>query len=57
MLSRSYFDSEGEVGEVVGTIASVCLYVLDMDSLLLEGDIVRNVYWLGLLCDLYILGL
>ena len=43
---------EGEVREAVGTIPSVSLYVLDLERVLLEGEIVRNIYWLGLLCDL-----
>ena len=51
MLSRSDFDREGEVGEVVGKIASDYLYVLDLERVLLEGDIVRNIDYLGLLCD------
>ena len=52
MLSRSYFDREGEVGEVVGTIASDYLYVLELGYVFLEGDIVRSIDWLGLLCYL-----
>ena len=57
MLSRSYFDSEVEVGEVVGTIASVYFYSVDLDHVFLEGYIVRNIDWLGVLCDLYIIDL
>ena len=54
MFSRSYFDGEGEVGEVVGKIASVSLYVLDLECVLLEGEIFSNVDWLGLLYAFYI---
>ena len=57
MLSRSYFDREGEVLEVSETIASDSLYVLDLECVFLEGVIVRNINWLGLLCDLYIIYL
>ena len=52
MLSRLSFDSEGGVGEVAGTIASGYLYVLELDSVLLEVLIVSNIHWFGLLCDL-----
>ena len=52
MLSRSYFDREAEVGEIVGTISIVFFYVLDMGCVFLEGVIMRNIYWLGLLRDL-----
>ena len=52
MLLRSYFDSEVEVGEVVGTIASFYLDTVYLDRVFLEGDIVRNMYWLVLLCYL-----
>ena len=50
--SKSDFGRDGEVGEVSGTISSESLYVMDMDRVLLEGFIVRNIYWLGFLCDL-----
>ena len=33
MLSRSYFDREGEVGEVVGTLASVSLEAVDPERM------------------------
>ena len=52
MLLRSYFYREGEVGGLVGTIASVSLDYMDPEHMFLEGDIVSNLYWLGLLCDL-----
>ena len=52
MLSRSDFDMEGEVGELSGKIAYDSLYVLELESVFLEEVIVRNIYWLGLLCDL-----
>ena len=51
MLSRSCFDREGEVGELVGTIAIYYLYVLELEHVLLEGFIVRDIDWLVLLCD------
>ena len=57
MLSRSDFDMEGEVGELSGKIAYDSLYVLVLESVFLEEVIVRNIYWLGLLCDLYIIDL
>ena len=57
MFSSSYFDSEGEVGELAGTIYSVSLDDVDMDHVFLEGYIVRNIDWLGLLCDFYIINL
>ena len=57
MLLRSDFDREGEVGELVGTIASVYLEAVDPDSVFVEGEIVRNIDWLGLLFDLYIIYL
>ena len=49
MLSRSYFDTGVEVGELLGTIDSVSLEAMDPDHVFVEGDIVRNIYWLGLL--------
>ena len=49
---RADLDSECEVGELVGTIGSDSLYVMELELVLLEGVIVRNIYWLGLLCDL-----
>ena len=52
ILSRSYLDREGEVGEVAGKIASEYLYVLKLERVLLEGVIVRNIDCLGLWCDL-----
>ena len=52
MLLRSDFDREGEVGEVEWKIASDSLYVLELERVLLEGLIVRNIYWLGLACGL-----
>ena len=52
MFSRLDFDREAEVGEVAGKIASGSLYVLELDSVLLEVLIVSNIHWLGLLCDL-----
>ena len=52
MLSRSYFDREGEAVEVLGTIDSVYLDAVYLERVLLEGEIVRNIDWLGLLCDL-----
>ena len=52
MLPRSDFDSEGELGEVVGTIYSVYLDSVQTDSVLLEENIVRSIDWLGLLYDL-----
>ena len=39
------------MGEVIGAIASESLYVMDLDHMFLEVFIVRNIYWLGLLCD------
>ena len=57
MLLSSDFFSEGEVGEVVGKIASVYFDAVDLECVFLEGDIVRNVDWLGLLCDFYIIYL
>ena len=50
--SKSDFGRDSEVGEVAGTIASDSLYVMDLDRVFLEGVIVMNIYWLGLLCDL-----
>ena len=32
MFPRAYFESEVEVGEVVGTIASDYLYVMELES-------------------------
>ena len=55
MFSRSYFDREVEVGDVVLTTASDALYVLELYHVLLEVFYVRNIYWVGLLCDLYII--
>ena len=52
MSSISDLYREGEVGEVAGTIASDYLYFLKMERVLLEGFIMRNIYWLVLLCDL-----
>ena len=57
MLSRSDFYREDKVGEVVRKIASDYLYVLKLESVFLEGFLVRNIYWLGLLCDLWIIYL
>ena len=48
------FDRECEVLE---TIASDSLYVLDPECVFVDEDIVRNIYWLGLWCDLKIINL
>ena len=45
------------MGEVVGTIASVSLEAVDTDCVFVEGDILRNIDWLGLLCDFYKINL
>ena len=47
--SKSDFGRDGEVGEVAEKIASDSLYVMDLDRVFLEGVIVRNIDWLGLL--------
>ena len=52
MLSRTNFDRGGDLGEVVWTIASDSLYVLELERVLLEGVIVRLIDWLGLFCYL-----
>ena len=52
MLSRSYFFRSGELGEVGGKIASVSLEYVGTDHVLVEGYIVRNIDWLGLLDNL-----
>ena len=52
MLLRSYFYRKGLVGELVGTIASVFLDDVDPYCVFVERNIVRNMYLLGLLCDL-----
>ena len=52
MFSRSGFVGEGEVGRVAGTIDIFSLDTMEMERLFLERDVVRNIYWLGLLCDL-----
>ena len=57
MLPRSDFDREGEVVEVAGKIASDSLYALDLDRVLLDGVMVSNIDWLGLLCALYTIDL
>ena len=57
MFLRSYFDGEVEVVEVVVIIASICLDAVELERVLLEGDIVRDIYWLGLLGYLYITNL
>ena len=38
--------------EVAGAIDIDYLYVLELECVFLEGVIVSNIYWLGLLCDL-----
>ena len=50
MLSREDFDSEGEVGEVEDKIASESLYFMELEHVFLESVVVRNIYWLVLLC-------
>ena len=50
MLLRTDFYGEGEAGEVLGTIASDYFYVIDLERVFLERVIVRNTYWLVLLC-------
>ena len=57
MLSRSDFDREGEVWQLVWTIASVSLDAANQKRVFAEGEIVRSIEWLGLLCDLYIIDL
>ena len=57
MFLRSYFDGEVEVVEVVVIIASICLDAVELERVLLKGDIVRDIYWLGLLGYLYITNL
>ena len=54
MLSRTDFDIEGEVGEVLGKIASDYWYEMDLGRVFLEGVIVRKIDWLVLLRGLYI---
>ena len=51
------FYSEGEVGEVVGTIANVYLEAVEPERVLLEGEILRNIDWLVVLRDLCIINL
>ena len=51
MLLRSDFDMQGVVGEVVGTIASVSLDDVYLECMFVEGYIVSNIDWLGLLGD------
>ena len=53
MLSRSDSDRENELGEVVGTVASVSLEASGAECVFVDGDIFRRVYSLGLL---YALG-
>ena len=48
---KCIFYSKGEVGELVGTIASESLYVMELERVFPEVVIVRNIYWLILLCD------
>ena len=38
------------MGEVGGTLSSVSLEAIDLERVFVEVDIVRNIYWLGLLC-------
>ena len=39
----------GEVGGIGGSIESVLMKAERPDHVFLEGDIVRNMYWLGFL--------
>ena len=43
---------EGAVVEVVRTIESFSLEAVDPDRVFVEVEIVKNIYLLGLLCDL-----
>ena len=40
------------MGEVGGKRASVSLEAVYLEHVFVEGDILRNIYWLGLLCYL-----
>ena len=55
--SNSDFGRDDELGDLAGKIASDCLHVMDLYCVFLEGVIVRNIYWLGLLFYLYIIYL
>ena len=60
IFSRSDFVREceiGEVGVIGGEIASVSMEDEGPDHVFVKGDIVRNMYWLGLLVYLYIIDL
>ena len=45
------------MGGIGGAIEGVLMETEGTDCVFVEGDIVRNMDWLGFLSDLYIIGL